>query len=55
MYPSVGDGIESFLFEFFNCFFVVSQIQFSAHQDDGGVGTVVTDLRGPLERGGEGV
>lgn len=44
----VGDGSQLFLLQFLNRVFVVPEVKFSSHQDDGGVGTVVSHFRVPL-------
>lgn len=44
----VDNGGELLLLEFFDGVLVVSQVQLGAHQDDGGVGAVVSYLRVPL-------
>lgn len=44
----VGDGGEFLLLQLLDGVLVVSQIQLGAHQDDGGVGAVVSHLWVPL-------
>lgn len=44
----VDYGREFLLLEFFDGVLVISQVQLGAHQDDGGVGAVVSHLRVPL-------
>lgn len=44
----VGDGSQLLLLQFLNRVFVVPEIKFSPHQDDRGVGTVVSHFRVPL-------
>ena len=51
-YLWIVDWTEAFLLEFLSGLLVVPQVEFSPHQDDGSVGTVVAHLRVPLgERG----
>lgn len=49
----VDDGGEFLLLQLLDGVLVVSEVQLGAHQDDGSVGAVVSDLRVPL-RGGRG-
>lgn len=44
----IDDGGEFLLFQLLNGVLVVSKIQLGAHQDDGSIGAVVSDLRVPL-------
>lgn len=46
----VGDGSQLLLLQLFNRVLVIPQIEFGAHEDDGGVGTVVPHFRVPLKR-----
>lgn len=50
----VDDGGEFLLLQLLDSVLVVSEIQLGAHQDDGSVGAVVSDLRVPLRREGRG-
>lgn len=50
----VDDGGEFLLLQLLDGVLVVSQVQLGAHQDDGSVGAVVSDLRVPLKEGRRG-
>lgn len=50
----VDDGGEFLLLQLLDGVLVVSQVQLGAHQDDGSVGAVVSDLRVPLKGGRRG-
>ena len=54
VYLGIGDWGETFLLEFLCCLFVIPQVKFCTHQDDGCVWTVVTHLRVPLDSKREG-
>ena len=49
MYLRIGDWIEALLFQLLDGLFVIPQVEFGTNQNDGGVGTMVTHLRVPLE------
>lgn len=46
----IGDGLHSLLAQALNDVWVLPQIELGADQDDGNVGSMVTDLRVPLQR-----
>lgn len=46
----VGDGRQLLLLQLLNRVLVIPEIEFGAHENDGGVGTVVPHLRVPLQR-----
>lgn len=46
----VGDGGQFLITQPFNGVLVISQVQLGAHQDNGSIRTVVSDLRVPLKQ-----
>lgn len=44
----VRDGCKFLFFQLLNCVLVISQVQLGANEDNGSVGTVVSDLWVPL-------
>lgn len=46
----VDDGGEFLLLQLLDSVLVISKVQLGAHQDDGSVGAVVSDLRVPLRK-----
>lgn len=45
----VGDGSQLLLLQLLDGVLVISKVQLGTHQDDGGAGAVVPNLREPLE------
>lgn len=46
----IGNGCQLLLLQLLNGVLVISKVQLGSHEDDGGAGTVVSDLREPLAR-----
>ena len=45
----IRNGSKAFLLELLDCLLIISKIKFCAYQDDGGVGTMMTNFRVPLQ------